>query len=112
MRAKRMARVHGGVSYVAWGDGDGVVVRALERVEDALLNIAMDAPIGIVVVEIRRFVLLPGKEVDRVRRRDSACGLLGAGSLVGRLAAWRLLHSESEVVVLVFLRSNLWISSM
>ena len=47
-----MARVHGGVSYVAWGDGDGVVVKALKRVEDALPNKAMDAPIGIVVVEI------------------------------------------------------------
>ena len=85
---------------------------ALEGVDEMLLNIAMDAPIGKVVEETRRFVRLPGEEVDRVRRRDSACGLLVAGSLVGRLAAWRLLHSELREVVLVFLRSSLWISSM
>ena len=88
------------------------VETALEGVDDMLLNIAMDAPIGKVVDETRRFVRLSGEEVDRVRRRGSVCGLLGAGSLVGSLAAFRLLHSESKEVVLIFLRSTLWISSM
>ena len=88
------------------------VESALDGVDDMLLNMAMDAPIGRVVEETRRFVRLPGVEVDRVRRLGSVCGLLGTGSLVGSLAAWRLLHNESKEVVLVFLRSSLWISSM
>ena len=91
--------------------GCGIEI-ALEGVDDMLLNIAMDAPIGKVVEETRRFVRLPGVEVDRVRRRGSVCGLLGTGSLVGSLAAWRLLHNESKEVVLVFLSSSLWMSSM
>ena len=89
-----------------------MVESAFEGVDDMLLNIAMDAPIGKVVEETRRFVRLPGVEVDRVRRRGSVCGLLDTGSLVGSLAAWRLLHSESKEVVLVFLCSSLWMSSM
>ena len=64
VRVKRVARVHGGVSCVAWGDGDDVVVRALDKADDALLNNAMDAPIGIVVVEMRRLVRLGGEGVD------------------------------------------------
>ena len=61
------------------------VESALEGVDEMLLNIAMDAPIGKVVEETRRFVRLPGVDVDRVRRRGSVCGLLGTGSLVGSL---------------------------
>ena len=64
---------------------------------------AIDAPIGKVVVEMRRFVRLAGEEVDRVRRRVSVCGSLGTGSLVGNLAAWRLLQRESKLVVSDFL---------
>ena len=85
---------------------------ALEGVDEMLLNMAMDAPIGKVVEETRRFVRLPGVEAERVRRRVSVCGWLGTGSLVGSLVAWRLLHSESREVVLVFLRSSLWMSSI
>ena len=66
---------------------------ALEGVDEMLLNMAMDAPIGKVVEETRRFVRLPGVDAERVRRRVSVCGRL-VGSLVGSLAAWRLLHSE------------------
>ena len=67
---------------------------ALEVVDEMLLDIAMDAPIGKVVEETRRFVRLPGVEAERVRRRGSVCGWLGTGSLVGSLVAWRVLHSE------------------
>ena len=94
------------------GCGRYDVESALEGVEEMLPNMAMDAQIGRVVVEMRRFVRLAGEEVDRVRRRMSACGLLGAGSLVGSLAAWRLLHRESKLVVSDFLRSCLKMSSM
>ena len=94
------------------GCGRYDVESALEGVEEMLPNMAMDAPIGKVVEETRRFVRLPGVEVDRVRRRGSVCGLLGTGSLVGSLAAWRLLHNESKEVVLVLLSSSLWMSSM
>ena len=69
------------------GCGRYDVESALEGVEEMLPNMAMDAPICRVVVEMRRFVRLAGEEVDRVRRRVSACGLLDAGSLVGSLAA-------------------------
>ena len=94
------------------GCGRYDVESALEGVEEMLPNMAMDAPIGRVVVEMRRFVRLAGEEVDRVRRRVSARGLLGVGSLVGSLAAWRLLHKESKLVVSAFLRSCLKMSSM
>ena len=107
-----MARIHGGVSYVAWGDGDGVVVRALERVEDALLNKAMDAPIGIVVVEIRRLVRLGGEGVDCTRLFASLCRLVGIGSLVGSLAAWRLLQRDSRFVMSDALPSCLTVFSI
>ena len=62
-RMKRMAKTHGSMSCVAWRDGDDVVVRALVKVDDALLNNAMDAPIGIVVVDMRRLVRLGGEGV-------------------------------------------------
>ena len=52
-----------------------------------LLNMAIDAPIGKVVVETRRLVRLPGVDAERVRRRVSVCGWLGIGSLVGSLVA-------------------------
>ena len=94
------------------GCGRVVVESALESVEELLPNMAIDAPIGRVVVEMRRFVRLAGEEVERVRRRVSVCGLLDAGSLVGSLAAWRLLHRESKLVVSDFLRSCLKMSSM
>ena len=66
---------------------------ALEGVDERLLNMAIDAPIGKVVAETRRFVRLFGVDAERVRRRISVCGWL-VGSLVGSLVAWRLLHSE------------------
>ena len=70
--------------------------------EELLPKIAIDSPIGR-VVEMRRFVRLAGEEVDRVRRRVSVCGSLGTGSLVGNLAAWRLLQRESKLVMSDFL---------
>ena len=85
---------------------------ALEGVDEMLLNMAMDAPIGKVVEKTRRLVRLPGVEADRVRRRSSVCGLLGTGSLVGSLAAWRLLQRESRLVVSECLWSCLTMSSM
>ena len=103
---------HWSARLLVFNCGGYNVESALEGVDEMLLNIAMDTPICKVVVKTRRFVRLPGEEVDRVRRRGSVCGLLGAGSLVGRLAAWRLLHNELKDVVSVFLRSSLWISSM
>ena len=44
---------------------------ALERVAELLMKRADDAPTGIVVVEMRRFVRLVGEGVLRVRRRAS-----------------------------------------
>ena len=64
-----------------------MVERALESVEALLPNIAIDAPMGRVVVEMRRFVRLVGEGVVRVLRRESVCGLLETGNLVGNLAA-------------------------
>ena len=93
----------------AW---DCVIARALERVEELLPNMAIDAPIGSVVVEMRRFVRLGGEGVDRARRRVSLCGPVRIGSLVGNLAAWRLLQRESRLVVLESLWSCLTMSSM
>ena len=93
----------------AW---DCVIARALERVEELLPNMAIDAPIGSVVVEMRRFVRLEGEGLDRVRRRVSICGPVRTGSLVGSLAAWRLLQRESRLVVSDFLWSCLTMSSM
>ena len=58
---------------------------ALERVAELLIKRADDAPMGIVVVEMRRFVRLVGEGVLRVRRRASCGG--GRGSLVGSLAS-------------------------
>ena len=92
--------------------GRVVVESALERVEELLPNMAIDAPIGSVVVEMRRFVRLEGEEADRVRRRVSICGPERTGSLVGSLAAWRLLQRESRLVVSDFLWSCLTMSSM
>ena len=43
--------------------------RALDRVVELLAKRAADAPIGSVVVEMRRFVRLMGEGVLRVRRR-------------------------------------------
>ena len=79
--------------------GDCVIVRALDRVEELLPKRAIDAPIGSVVVEMRRFVRLVGEGVLRARRRVSLCGPVGMGSLVGNLALWRLLQSELKLVV-------------
>ena len=55
--------------------------------ETLLPNIATDAPMGRVVVEMRRFVRLVGEGVVRILRRGSVCGLLETGSLVGNLVA-------------------------
>ena len=102
----------GSVWCAACDGGDCVIERALEKVEELLPNVAIDAPIGSVVVEMRRFVRLEGEGVDRVRRRVSVCGPVRTGSLVGSLAAWRLLQRESRLVVSDFLRSCLKMSSM
>ena len=67
--------------------------------DDTLPNNAMDAPIGIVVVEVRRLVRLGGEGVDCTRLFASLCRLVGIGSLVGSLAAWRLLQRDSRFVV-------------
>ena len=67
---------------------------------------------GRVVVEMRRFMRLMGEGVVRVLRRESVCGLLETGSLVGNLAVWRLLHGASRVVVSESLRSCLQMLSM
>ena len=64
-----------------------MVERALESVEALLPNIAIDAPMGRVVVEMRRFVRLVGEGVVRDLRRESVCGMLETGNLVGNLAA-------------------------
>ena len=83
-----------------------------KSVEELLPSMAIDAPIGRVVVEMRRFVRLAGEEVERVLRRVSVCGLLDTGSLVGSLTAWMLLHRQSKLVASDFLRSCLKMSSM
>ena len=73
---------------------DGLEVEsAFEGVDEMLLNMAMDAPIGSVVEDTRRLVRLFGVDAERVRRRVSVCGWL-IGNLVGSLVAWRVLHSE------------------
>ena len=56
---------------------------ALERVAELLIKRADEAPMGIVVVEMRRFVRLVGEGVLRVRRRASCGREGGRGSLVG-----------------------------
>ena len=80
--------------------------------ETLLPNIVTDAPVGRVDVEIRRLVRLVGEGVVRILRRESGCELLETGNLVGNLAAYRLLRSESRLVVSESLRSCLTISSM
>ena len=92
--------------------GDCVIVRALDRVEELLPKRAIDAPIGSVVVEMRRFVRLMGEGVLRARRRVSLCGGVGMGNLVGNLALWRLLQSELRLVVSESFLSCLTMSSM
>ena len=76
------------------------------------MNEAMDAPIGIVVVEIRRLVRLGGEGVDCTRLFVSLCRLVEIGSLVGSLAAWRLLQRDSRFVVSDTLWSCLTMSSI
>ena len=93
-----MVGANGGVWCAACDSGDCVIVRALDRVEELLPNKEIDAPIGRVVVEMRRFLRLSGEGVDRARRRVLLCGSIGIGSRVGNLAAWRLLHRESRRV--------------
>ena len=102
----------GSVWCAACDGGDCVIERAFERMEVLLPNMAIDAPIGSVVVEMRRFVRLEGEGVDRVRRRVSICGPVRTGSLVGSLAAWRLLQMESRLVVSDVLCSCLTMSSI
>ena len=84
---------------------------ALDRVVELLAKRADDAPIGIVVVEMRRFVRLIGEGVLRVRRRAS-CGGEGRGNLVGSLASYRLLQSALGLVVLQLLASCLMMLSV
>ena len=67
-------------------------------VAELLMKKAEDAPMGIVVVAMRRFVRLVGEGVLRVRRRAS-CGEGGRGSLVGNLASYRLWHNDFGDVV-------------
>ena len=71
---------------------------ALERVTELLMKRAEEAPMGIALVEMRRFVRLVGEGVLRVRRRSSGGGR-GRGSLVGSLASYRLWHNDFVVVV-------------
>ena len=49
------------------------VESALEGVDEMLPNMAMEAPIGSVVVETRRLVRLLGVDAERVRRFVSEC---------------------------------------
>ena len=107
-----MVGAHGSVWCAACDSGDCVIVRALDIVEELLPNKAIDAPIGRVVVEMRRFVRLVGEGVVRARRRVLLCGPAGIGSLVGNLAAWRLVQRESRLVVSESLWSCLTMSSM
>ncbi len=86
--------------------------RALDRVVELLAKRAADAPIGSVVVEMRRFVRLMGEGVLRVRRRASCCGEMGRGNVVGNLASCRLLQSALGFVVLQLFASCLTISSV
>ena len=86
--------------------------RALDRVVELLAKRAADAPIGSVVVEMRRFVRLMGEGVLRVRRRASCCEEMGRGNLVGNLASCRLLQSALGFVVLQLLASCLTIFSV
>ena len=81
--------------------------RALDRVVELLAKRADDAPIGSVVVEMRRFVRLMGEGVLCVRRRASCCEEMGRGNLVGNLASCRLLQSALGFVVLQRLASCL-----
>ena len=58
-----------------------------------LTNRAEEAPIGRVLVEIRRFVRLIGEGVLLVCRTSFCCTGLEIGALVGNLASERLLLS-------------------
>ena len=87
------------------------MVSAFERVAELLMKHTDDAPIGIVVVEMRRFVRLIGEGVLRVRRRAS-CGGEGRGSLVGSLASYRLWQSAFGLVVLQLLARCLMMLSV
>ena len=86
--------------------------RALDGVVELLAKSAADAPIGSVVVEMRRLVRLMGEGVLRVRRRASGCDEVGRGSLVGSLASCRLLQSALGLVVSQFLASCLTMFSV
>ena len=66
--------------------GKFLMGRALDRVVEPVPKRAIDAPIGRVVVEMRRFVRLMGEGVLRARLRVSFCGGMGMGNLVGNLA--------------------------
>ena len=84
---------------------------ALDRVAELLIKRADDAPMGIVVVEMRRFVRLVGEGMLRVRRRAS-CGGEGRGNLVGSWASTRLWHSNFGVVVSQLLSRCLMVPSI
>ena len=86
--------------------------RGLERVAEVLAKRAADAPIGRVVVEMRRLVRLMGEGVLLVQRRSLCCVGVGKGDLVGSLASKRLLHSVWVFVVLQFFASCLVIFSI
>ena len=86
--------------------------RALDGVAEVLVKRAAEAPMGRVVVEMRRLVRLMGERVLLVRRRSLCCVGMGRGDLVGSLASKRLLLSVWGFVVLQFLASCLVMFSM
>ena len=92
--------------------GKCVMGRALDGVAEVLAKRAAEAPMGRVVVEMRRLVRLMGEGVLLVRRRSLCCVGMGRGGLVGSLASKRLLLSVWGLVVLQFLASCLVMFSM
>ena len=77
-----------------------------------LANRAEEAPIGRVLVEIRRFVRLIGEGVLLVCRATVCWAGLEIGALVGNLASKRLLVSVWWFVVMQAFASSLVMPSM
>ena len=92
--------------------GKCVMERALDGVAEVLAKRAAEAPMGRVVVEMRRLVRLMGEGVLLVRRKSLCCAGLGRGDLVGSLASKRLLLSVWWLVVLQVFASCLVMFSM
>ncbi len=92
--------------------GKCVMERALDGVAEVLAKRAAEAPMGSVVVGMRRLVRLIGEGVLLVRRKSLCCAGLGRGDLVGSLASKRLLLSVWWLVVLQVFASCLVMFSM